>query len=271
METDKTENNIESQNEGTDDNRVDNATNISTGKAIERVEKFLTKESPIEYNPSTLAKELFLNESTVRSCLVRLLRLNKIIQTKRGYYRGILEADKIPRWLHSDIQIHGLKIQAQFPKNFDVDTGHLLVAKHKSSSDEGRETYSTLFDDRPITITIHKSGLVEIFNRSSRQPLGFLEFNRFIAYLEGLFPFFSVMNPTLVQLGLNMDSKLLRLEGVKSIKLQTFSNSWYQVYQKAARGVRTELHIQPVNLTLPEALDLMKMIYEMGKEMEGEA
>jgi len=103
-----------------------------------------------------------------------------------------------------------------------------------------------------------QNGLVEVFNRCSKQPLGFLDFNRFTAFLHGIFPCFDVMGARLIQVGLNVDSRVLRLDGVKSIKFQTFENAWLSMYQKAGRGFRTEVHINPKELTLTEALNILK-------------
>jgi hypothetical protein len=204
-----------------------------------------------------LAQELGLNKSTVRSCLIRLSERGKILHTKRGYYRARLEGDKIPHWLHGDIQLHGLKIQANMPKIDGATTGHALVAIQPTSQENGRKTYSREFDGRHLTISIHDCGLVEIFNQCSKQPLGFLDFNRFTSYVRGIFPYFDVMGPELIQVGVNLDLLRTRMEGIKAISVQAFENAWISLYQKPGRGLRTEAHINLKSISLKEALDLI--------------
>lgn len=234
------------------------------------IQDYLRSISPHAVNGKEVARRLNLNYNTARSYLARLSNEGEIKKTHRGLYRAVLDVDSLRRASAAedvDIRLHGLKLEGRLcikdPGGYFADADTFRPPGKTVFDDDFRETFQSVFEGRSMTITIHRAGkskgLVEIFLKTTKIPMSVLEFLRWEAYLHGVFPLLEQMDFRVRQIGLNCDYKRLRLDGVTSIKLQTFKNAWFQVYNHAEDMLRVEGHLI-TEISLSEALEILSTL-----------
>lgn len=223
----------------------------------ERVIGYLEANSPMELTPKTISSRLRgASHEAVKKTIQRelLTSLPRIVLCRKGWYRSALNMDRL-RCLETakHIGLHGIKLEGKCPPG---NTGYSF-ASVSNRKYRKRGIYSDSFNGRVVTITVHEGGLVEVWLRASKNPLGFDEFDHFCYWVYGMFSG-SVLEHSwkLSQLGINVDTHVMDLDGLQRLSLKNWRNAWFQIYQKEKGLLRQEVHIMP-DMKLQDALTIM--------------
>lgn len=232
---------------------------VRKGEVRARVVDYLLKIAPEEVMPKTIARALRIPHNTAKSECMRILAEfdSPIVRTRRGWYRHKISIDTIQGMPgQKRIGFHGIKLEARCNQD---NTGYCLTGTYRTY--RRRRTWEKCFEGRWVTIVVHERGLVEVWVKASEQCFDYLTFARYQAWVKGLVEFVPESSWFVIQLGVNVDVVGLQLDGLKSVKLSSFLNGWFQIYQKGEDAVRFECHTVP-KLTVPELLDMIKRIAE---------
>jgi len=205
----------------------------------------------------------------IRTELNRLANKSKIRRVRRGYFQAKATLEKIAIIESPETKLHGIKIEIKKIEGISAQHNILdwLKTKHFRSITNARGTSlkrctkEVGWRDRWITITVHESGLVEIFIKCSKNPLTYAEFCSFCDFLDGFFePYcFIKNNAYVVQLGIGKDFEELHMDGVTCIRLHKFKNDWACIYENEDGRVRFEHHLK-LNISLEDAINIMSLI-----------
>lgn len=205
----------------------------------------------------------------IRTVLNRLADRSKIRRMRRGYFQAKANLETIALIESPETKLHGIKIEIKRIEGISSQHNILdwLKAKHfrPISNSNGtplkRYTKETGWHDRWTTITIHESGLIEIFLNASKMPLTYEEFCSFCDFMDGYFePFYFTRNNAYVtQLGMGKDFEEMHLDGITCIRLHKFKNDWCSIYENEDGRVRFEHHLK-LNISLEDAINIMSLI-----------
>lgn len=214
--------------------------------------------------------------SQIRTTMTRLHKQKKIRKLKRGYYQIKPSPPIIKKLEDPNIKVHGLKLEYRLEKHniFGIDgisAQHNILLYLKNNNYDKVNNHNGTFlkrysknlwwDDRKITITIHNSGLIEMFCSAGDNPLSLPDLFRFYDFLRGL------MNPVcsfernkimLRQIALNRDFWEQQTDGFTSITLKKFLNDWCRIYQHDDK-VRYEHHLK-LEITLEDAFNSLQLL-----------
>lgn len=232
---------------------------VRRGKVRARIVDYLLEIAPDEAMPKTIARVLKIPHNTAKSECNRILAEPDcpLIRTGRGLYRHRMSLNTV-RGMPGPkrVEFHGIKLEARCNQD---NTGYCLTGPYRTY--RKRRTWEKCFEGRWITIVVHERGLVEVWAKASEHCFDYLTFARYQAWVKGLVEFVPESSWFVIQLGVNVDVGGLQLDGLKSVKLSSFLNGWFQIYQKGEDVVRFECHTVP-RLTVPELLDMIKRIAE---------
>jgi hypothetical protein len=233
-----------------------------------RILDYLYSLIPEESTPKDIAFVLKLRHHTVTKALSRMLAKENcpIMSDHRGFYSYGKTPDAIRKVLSGKrVELHGIVLNGLCRNE---NTAHSF-ATTASKTYRKRGYYKETFNGRIISITVHEMGLIELQCSTSDRPMGYMEFRDFTIWTKAKFDGIVWENDwILMQLGLNIDTHDLRLDGVSSIKLKVFEKAWFQMYQKD-KDLRTEVHLTP-KLPLDRAMRLMEHLVNMnpGQQVE---
>ena len=247
--------------------------------AKERILNFLTRSAPELFNAGMIASTLSIKKETVKRTLSRLFNEGAIEKDLKGYYRGVVTSERMLALERTDIKIHGLKIEFQatdlIRENYrfvpfrgeGLSLCPLFNENELIKTDYWYNVYYCEFLGRWTKVTLHRGKpLVEVFLNCSSEPLDIHEFKQYRSWLQGrLGHTYDLGDPQLIQVGLNRDYETLRLDGCSSIKLQQWENAWQQIYNKAEKVLRNEMHIT-TRLKLDEAIEIMDRMGNVVRE-----
>lgn len=221
----------------------------------------------MEMSPKALASRLRASHEAVKKVVQRAMQdpIPRIAQAHKGWYRAALNIDRL-RSLDTakTIGVHGIKIEGKCPRG---NTGYSL-ARQSIHQYRKRGIYSDSFEGRVVTITVHEGGLVEVWLRTSQHTLDFPMFDHFCYWLYGKFSGIVLEHTWMLkQLGINVDMKILELDGLQKLSLKNWRNAWFQIYQKGKDVVRAEAHVMP-NMKLQDALAVMHHFVQAVNEMQ---
>jgi len=249
-----------------------------------KILSILLSQMDCQFNASTIDRMLYGGDdykkdkkrvSKIRVELSRLVKRKKIVRHKRGFYGAKVTPETLHFLENPPTTLHGIKIECESAimqqkriqgisaGDYTNEVKNWLKAMAFEESTNKRFGKVLYWDSRRIRLTVHLSGLIEIFINSSKTPLTYPEFVRLLDYLSGvldpLTPF-DRREAKLVQVGVAKDYKKLRLEGVSSVKLQKFLRDWSQIYYKEdIRATRIEHHMT-VKMPLDEALNTLELL-----------
>lgn len=233
---------------------------------VQRIVKFLEESIPEEYNAKTIALLLKINYNTAKDALARLAKNGKIVRAHHGFYRAKISAEDLKKIEEPLLSIHGPKIECCIPdlaSKWEEGISLTQAFMPTRQRHENIITTTMWFEMRRVTVTFHKKGLVEIFCSTSECPMDYVTFTKFVSFVDGLLHIFGSdlykANARLRQIGLNYDYRALRLDGVNSIKLQTFHNAWAQIYNKGRDYMRIEEHMV-MDISLAEAVTILSAL-----------
>lgn len=223
--------------------------------------------APEEITPKLAAFQLGVSLEAVRKQLQRLFHRGKIIRSSYGWYRATHTMGSLLRLEDPEIRLHGLKLEGTVPKGEGASALMSIITQNAKPSSGNRLKTDWTWEGRSINIQVSKSGKLEISMKSSENPLDYVDFEKFISWMDGRFENrLHLLKLHLVQIGINRDFTKVRLNGVQTIFLGQFRNAWGQIYYKRKLGVtRVELHIQP-NLGLADALNILQGMEHPCKE-----
>lgn len=240
--------------------------NLSYGQQILL---FLRKNAPSEYNVKTISKTLNISYNATKVALSRLRKAGKVKRPHRGFYRVAIDEELVYSLGNPPIELHGIKIEGKLQKAIDgisSDTKRKIEALGFVETTNNRSCHSLYFKGRKITITIHEKGLVEVWVKSSNNPMNYEEFRDLLTYLNGFTePIMPIVEQRVRQIGLNRDYRELRLDGVNCITLRNFMNAMGRIYYREKDNVRVEQHIT-TEISLEEALIILSMLSRKPEE-----
>ena len=150
------------------------------------------------------------------------------------------------------MRVHNIKLEARV--NFETLgwQGHTLSRTQEVSLRRHRVNHGITWDEwwaeRKTTITEHRrAGLIEVFCGCGADPMTFKEFENWCNYILGMTRPIDSYQWMVREIAYNYDTQFFRIEGAKRVSLQTFRNSWFNIYQKG-EAVRIEHH---ATLTIP--------------------
>lgn len=235
----------------------------------EKIISFLRHITPRPATPKEVAFEMGAEHERVKKSMLRLYKQGRIEKTVHGYYRALFSLDDILRGESPEMRLHGIKIEGNVPKGEQGSPLLSLLFKDGLMASGNRRMVKRNFEGRTVTIQLSESGTLEIFLRSSRYSISYIEFERFAGWLDGMFANKTLLfNLKICELGLGRDFKKWRLDGVKSIKLGQWRNAWLQIYQKEKTGImRMEIHTID-HLSLGDAMHILKGMAENPKQLQ---
>lgn len=225
------------------------------------------------YHRGKIDKKLL---AQIRTTMNRLHKQKKIRKLRRGYYQIKPSPPIIQKLENPKTKLHGIKLEYRLNENniFGIDgisPQHSILMYlennnyNKVNNSDGtflkRFSKTIWWEERKITITIHNSGLIEVFCSTGDNPMVLPDFFRFYDFMRGLFNPVCIFerNRILVrQVALARDFEELTLDGVSSITLKRFMNDWCRVYQHED-VVRFEHHLT-LDITLEDAFNSLQLL-----------
>jgi len=188
-----------------------------------------------------------------------------------GYYGSYYNLQDVLRAEDPELTIHGLVLEGKISTEKNNSVLMTLLGtpfgtqseEHRTDPDpsNGGWTRSSSYEGRKVTITLYRTGTILIRIRSSKYPMTPSEFSGFNGWLNGLFNNeVPLMNLYVIEVGVGKDFRVLRLDGIKSIKWGVFTNAYWELYQKNEEVMRMALHLNfPKNeISLLDAINLLQ-------------
>jgi len=233
---------------------------MSSNSSSKRVVEFLIKNFPQSYNAKTLSKLLHIRESTVKVILNRALNAGKINREFRGFYQANVNRQLLSQLEDPPILLHGIMLECKTSKKLQKcvegiptkeycdDVVKLLTALDFQKKTNHRFCRNLWFELWKITITVQLNGKIDVYINSSKNPLSYPDFLRILTFLDGvlekLSPFIDRSVVDVKQIGVARDFKQLRLDGVSSVSLKVFRDTWARIYYKEdIKATRFEHHL----------------------------
>ncbi len=250
---------------------------IQSNSQTKRILDFLRKNVPHSYNAKTIHRCLKIPINSVKVCLHRLEKKRKIFRDSKGFYAAYTDISLLDQLENPPTTLHGIMLECktimQLQKHIDgipsckeytEDAIKLLNALDFTGSTNYRYNRVVWFEGRRITITIHLKGKIDIHITSTNNPIIYPDFLRILSYLEGflekLAPLQNRKVVQLLQVGVAKDYRQLRLDGIKSVTLHSFTNVWSRIYYKDEKtGTRFEHHIT-AKMNLDDALKSLSIL-----------
>ena len=205
----------------------------------------------------------------IRTELNRLANRSKIRRTSRGKFQAKARLETIAMIESPETKLHGIKIEVKklegIPAQHNMldwlKSKHFRIIRNSRGTSLRRCTKAVGWRERWVTITVHDSGLVEIFLNCSNMPLTYPEFCSFCDFLDGYFEpyFFTRNNAYVTQLGIGKDFEELHLDGLTCIRLHKFKNDWCSIYENEDGRVRFEHHLK-LDIDLEDVINIMSLI-----------
>ena len=236
----------------------------------ERVVAFLEANAPSEFQIKFISSKLKgVKYEAVKKCIQREMDNPKsqIVRVREGWYRIARTPEQLANVATAKrLGIHGIQIQGKCPD----DPLRYDLYQNAPFKNNNHGVYSYEFNSRAITITVYRrSHTIDVWLKATKNPLDFQEFNEFGYFLLG-WSQGKVGEPTwqVKQWGWNMDFVNLDMtkSGFKKMSLKTFTNAWFQIYQKQMDLLRVEIHWTPRELALQ---DVMRVFAGMHSLAEG--
>ncbi len=212
-----------------------------------------------------IAIALAAKPSSVRKELSRLLKLTppKVVKDHKGFYRACTDMGILRRIaagkpvLFHNIQIGGICLN----RNSKL----LIEARVPSKKRYRKRDYYTLaFEGRTLSITLFDSGMIRLELNASMNPLDYLGWSRYRAYLEGLLG--DISDLALTNVDVHTDIREMQLQELKGMRVRVFDNAWFHIYQKTEDILRIEVSMVPKELKFVEACEIIRGLVSIPSE-----
>lgn len=235
-------------------------------KIQDAIERYL-----VEIGRPASAKEIAVaigameHYDNVRKLLQRLAERKLIRHEIHGYYGARFSLEDILRAERPELTTHGIKLQGTVPTasvpEFVQGTPALSQSERSEEERGGVRWYwDGAYEGREVKIVIYENTKTVLISlRSSTFPITPIEFEGFAGWLEGIFNNQAVLlNLKVIQLGIGMDFKEYRLDGVKSITWKAWRSAYIELYQKSKDTLRLAIHLSNQNIDLIDAITILK-------------
>jgi hypothetical protein len=125
--------------------------------------------------------------------------------------------------------------------------------------------YDLSFEGRNLSVMLVDSGYTQIVLNASSNPLDYLGWSRFRAYLEGLLPGY-IGDFLLKDVDVHCDMREFQVQEFKGMRLKVFDNAWFHIYQKTEDILRMEISMIPRNLKFTEACEIVRSLVAIPTE-----
>jgi hypothetical protein len=219
---------------------------------------FLRSKAPDEFNAKLIALAISAKPASVRKELTRLLKSSrpKITREHHGFYRASTDLGILRRIaagkpvLFHNIQLDGIC--------HAMNTKLLIEARVQCKKRYRKRGYYDLaFEGRNLSVTLYDSGHIHLALNASLNPLDYLGWSRFRAFLEGLLPSY-IGDLVLSDVDVHTDIREMQLEQLKGMRVRVFDNAWFHIYQKTEDILRIEVSMVPKNLKFIEACEIIR-------------
>ena len=241
----------------------------------EKILNFLKNNPIYSYNAPTIYKKLHgeIPINSIRSELRRLCEKKLAIRELRGFYRVNISPEALYYLERPPTLLHGIMVSMNTASklqkaihgitstNYKKDLKNLGF-KEKTNNRLIKALYYHNDITRLITITVHEKGRIDIYLNCSKQPVNYFEFRDILNFCEGKLDFLSpFLDQRVIQFGMAKDFREIRLDGVNSLTLRAFMDSWFRVYNKDQLGVtRIEQHVR-CNLPVDTFVNMFERMF----------
>lgn len=231
----------------------------------DKIRKYLDEQSPDEIKLKILALKIKENYGSVRRYARELVEEGIIVSPKRGWYRS-KEVDIIHQIPFERLRLHGIKVEYEGNKINTHVYLPLITSPIMHRHGRNRSVVSHMdYRGREAVITLHKNK-IEVWIKSSQNPLDYGEFDGFCGFVEGKFPDIKLHEWALRNVDMNIDVRGLMKEQ-RFISLQAFKNAWFTIYQKNDDIIRIEERLV-LDITLDKALNIFKRMMYSDVEID---
>lgn len=212
----------------------------------------------------------------MKVCLHRLEKKSEIFRDTKGFYAAYIDISLLSQLENPPTTLHGIMLECKTlielqkhidgipSKEYNDEIISLLNAMKFNPTTNYRYNRVVWFDGRRITITVHLKGKIDIYINSSNNPIIYPDFLRILSFLEGFLENVAPLKERkvvqLLEVGIAKDYRQLRLDGIKSVTLHSFTNVWSRIYYKDEKtGTRFEHHLE-ARMNLDDALKSLSIL-----------
>ena len=231
-----------------------------------RIVLFLRSKAPDEFNAKLIAIGVKAKPASVRKELTRLIREDRprIVRTQHGFYRASTDLGIMRRQLTGKpILFHSLQIEG-ICHNKNTKLIFAAISESKKHYRK-RDYYRWAFEGRTVSITLFDNGLMQMWLNASQNPLDFMTWQRFRAFLEGRIPEY-VGDLVVKQVDVHTDMREFQIQEFQGLRLKVFDNAWMHLYQKTEDLLRLEVSMVPRELKFVEACEIIKTLVSIPTE-----
>jgi len=226
---------------------------------------------------------LKISENKVKVYLNRLHNKGVILRTTKGMYKAYADMTVLrqQQLTNPPTLLHGILLECSlFPKVTKHPQGTppkgivcyvddslkawLLAHDFGYRGDNYSWNRFLWWENRRISVSVFRTGKLNIYISSTKHPLSYPEFELLLSFLDGFFsevaPFKDRRVVKLKEVGLAKDFKELRLEGLKSVSLRAFKNSWARIYYKDDQQLTRVEHHLVLDMSLDDALKSLSIL-----------
>jgi len=232
----------------------------------ERIVMFLRSKAPEEFNGKLIAIGINANYSSVRKELSRLLKDKqpKIVREHLGFYRASTDIGIMRRQLAGKpVLFHSLQLEG-ICHNKNTKLIFEAISESRKTYRK-RDFYRWAFEGRTVSITLYDNGLMQLWLNASTNPLDYMGWQRFRAFLEGRIPEY-IGDLIIKQVDVHADIREFQIQEFQGMRLKVFDNAWLHLYQKTEDLLRLEVSMVPRELKFTEACDIIRSLVSIPTE-----
>lgn len=232
---------------------------------------FLRKHCTDEFNSKLIAIGIEEKDSTVRKELTRLLKAKqpKIVREHHGFYRASTDLSIMRRKIAGKpVLFHSLQLEG-ICHNKNTKLIFAAISESRKTYRK-RDFYRWAFEGRTVSITLYDNGLMQLWLNASTNPLDYMGWQRFRAFLEGRIPEY-IGDLIIKQVDVHADIREFQIQEFQGMRLKVFDNAWLHLYQKTEDLLRLEVSMVPRELKFVEACEIIRSLVSIPTEQTYQA
>jgi len=171
---------------------------MHSASQTKKVLDFLRKNAPQQYNAKTLSKILKIPLNSVKVSLRRLVEQRRLFLDSPGFYVAYIDISLLSQLDNPPTALHIIMLECKtmiglqkciddIPSKEYSDEAFRLFSVFDFIPTSNYRYYKVLwFEGRRITITVHLQGKLDIYIKSTDNPIIYPDFLRILSYLEGI-------------------------------------------------------------------------------------